>query len=125
MVSTLDEVFVHSVEDLIDFMITEIQELLDLIPEMPVDDIPEPGDFSKEEELDFNSEDMEGNNDREEEREVPLQENQPWLARDVVDIPGKVHNLPRQPEKMLQKYDPKISGLPEDHIKKFILAIKL
>jgi hypothetical protein len=42
-----------------------------------------------------------------------------------VAIPGRVHNLPRHPEKLLPKYDPETSGLPEDHIKKFILAIRL
>jgi hypothetical protein len=87
VVSTPDEVFLHSVEDLIDFTITEIQEPLDLIPETPADDIPEPDDFSEEEELDSDSEDMEGNNGREEEREVPLQDNQPWLAGDVCGHP--------------------------------------
>jgi hypothetical protein len=69
-------------------MIIEIQEPLDLIPETPVDDISEPDDFSEEEELNSDSKDMEGNNGHEEEREVPLQDNQPWLAGDVVDIPG-------------------------------------
>jgi hypothetical protein len=125
VVSTSEEVFVHSVEDLIDFTITEIQEPLDLIPETPADNISEPNDFSEEEELNSDSEDMEGNNDHGEEREIPLQDNQPWLVGDVVVIPGRVHNLPRHPEKMLPKYDPETSGLPEDHIKKFILAIRL
>jgi hypothetical protein len=69
VVSTLDKVFVHSIKDLIYFAITEIQEPLDLIPETPVDDIPEPEEFSEEEELDSDFEDMEGNNSREEERE--------------------------------------------------------
>jgi hypothetical protein len=68
---------------------------------------------------------MEGNNSHEEEREVPLQYNQPWLAGDVVVVPGRVHNIPRHPKKLLPKYDPKTSGSPEDHIKKFILAIGL
>jgi hypothetical protein len=27
--------------------------------------------------------------------------NQPWLARDSLEIPGWVHNLPRHPEKLL------------------------
>jgi hypothetical protein len=125
VVSTPDKVFVHSIEDLIDFMITEIQEPLDLIPETPADDIFEPNDLSEEEEPDSESEDMEENNDREEEREVPLQDNQPWLVGDAVAIPGQVHNLPRHPKKFLPKYDPETSGLPEDHIKKFILAIRL
>jgi hypothetical protein len=88
VVSTPDEVFVHSVEDLIDFAITKIQEPLDLIPEMPADNISEPDDLSEEEEPDSDSEDMEGNNGREEEREVPLQDNQPWLVGDAVAIPG-------------------------------------
>jgi hypothetical protein len=65
-------------------VITEIQEPLDLIPEMPADDISEPYDLSEEEEPDSDSEEMEENNDREEEREVPLQDNQPWLVGDVV-----------------------------------------
>jgi hypothetical protein len=55
VVSTPDEVFVHSVEDLIDFMITEIQEPLDLIPETSVDDIPKLDNFSEEEEVDSDS----------------------------------------------------------------------
>ena len=88
MVSTLDEVFVHSIENLIYFSITEIQEPLDLIPEMPSGDVSEPNDFSEEEEFDSDFEDMEGNNNHEEEREIPLQNNQPWLAGDVVAILG-------------------------------------
>jgi hypothetical protein len=40
-------------------------------------------------------------------------------------LPGLVHNLPRHPEKLLPKFNPETSGFPEDHIKKFILAIIL
>jgi hypothetical protein len=47
------------------------------------------------------------------------------LARDTVVVPGQVQNILRHPKKLLPKYDPKTSGSPEDHIKKFILAIKL
>ncbi len=53
--STPDEVFVQSVEDLIDFAITEIQKPLDLILETSAGDIPEPDDFLEEEELDSES----------------------------------------------------------------------
>jgi hypothetical protein len=105
VVSIPDEVFVHSVEDLIDFVITEIQEPLDLIPETPVGNVSEPNDLSEEEDLDSDFEDMEGNNDHEEEREIPFQDNQPWLARDAIVVPGRIHNLPRHPEKLLPKYD--------------------
>jgi hypothetical protein len=125
VVSTPDEVFVHSIEDLIDFAITEIQDPLDLIPETPAGNVSEQGDYSEEEESNSESGSMEGNNDHEEEREVPPQNNQPWLAGDAVAIPGRIHNLPWHPEKLLPKYDPETSGLPEDHIKKFILAIRL
>jgi hypothetical protein len=31
---------------------------------------------------------MEGNNNHEEGGEIPLQNNQPWLVKDVVVIPG-------------------------------------
>jgi hypothetical protein len=92
---------------------------------MPVDDIPEPEKFLEEEEIESDSKYMEGNNDHGEEREVPLQDNQPWLAGDAVAIPGLVHNIPRHLEKLLPKYDPETSGLSEDHIKKFILVIML
>jgi hypothetical protein len=40
-------------------------------------------------------------------------------------IPGLFHNLPRHPKKLFPKFDPETLGLPEDHIKKFILAIRL
>jgi hypothetical protein len=125
MASTPDEVFVHSVEDLIDFAITKIQEPLDLIPETPADDISKPNDLLEEEETNSDSEDMEENNGHEEEREVPLQGNQTWLAGDAMAVRGRIHNLPRHPEKFLPKYDPENSGFPEDHIKKFILTIRL
>jgi hypothetical protein len=52
-------------------------------------------------------------------------DNQPWLVGDVMVIPGRVHNLPWHPKKLLPEYDPETSGLPEDHIKKFILVIRL
>jgi hypothetical protein len=106
-------------------VITKIQEHFDLIPEMLAENISETENLSEEEEPEFDFEDMEGNNGREEEREVLLQDNQPWLAGDTVAIPGRVHNLPRHPEKLLPKYYLETSGFPEDHIKKFILAIKL
>jgi hypothetical protein len=47
VVDTPDQVFVHTVEDLIDFSITKIEHPLNLIPETPADDISEPDDFSK------------------------------------------------------------------------------
>jgi hypothetical protein len=74
VVSTPDEVFIHSVEELIDFTIIKIQEPFDLIPEMLAADVSEPNDFSEEVEFDSDSEDMEDSNNHEEEREIPLLE---------------------------------------------------
>jgi hypothetical protein len=88
MFITPDEVFIHSVEDLIDFVIIEIQEPLDLILETPAGNIFEPNDCSEEEELNSDLEDMEGNDDHEEEMEIPLQDNQSWLDGDFVVILG-------------------------------------
>ena len=68
---------------------------------------------------------MEDNNDNNEERGNKPQNNQPWLAIVALAILGWVHNLPRHPEKLLPKFDPKTSRFLEDHIKKFILAIRL
>jgi hypothetical protein len=125
VVITPDEVFMHSIKDLIYFPITEIQEPLDFIPEMPADDVSEPNEFSEEEEFNSESEDIEGNNDHNDERGNPPLKNQPWLAKDALALPGLGHNLPHHPEKLLPKFDPKTFGLPEDHIKKFILVIRL
>jgi hypothetical protein len=125
MFNTPNEVFVHIVEELIYFSITKIQEPLNLVPETPVVDVLNPNDFSEEEEFDSDSEYMEGDDNHEEEREILIQNHQPWLAGGVVIVPGQIHNIHWHPEKLLPKYDPETSGLPKDHIKKFILAVKL
>jgi hypothetical protein len=51
--------------------------------------------------------------------------NQPWLARDALTIHKRVHNLPRHPENLFPKFNSETFRLSEDHIKKFILAIRL
>jgi hypothetical protein len=131
VVDTPDQVFVHRVEDLIDFILTEIKHPLIMFHETPTSNYFEPDDFESDEEG-FNSDrsasesdDIEDNNDHNEEMGNPLQNNQPWLARDALEIPGWVHILTRHLEKLLPKIDLETSRLPEDHIKKFILAIIL
>jgi hypothetical protein len=52
-------------------------------------------------------------------------QNQPSLVQDALALLGQIHNSRKHLEKLLPKYDPEVVGLPEDHIKKFILAIKL
>jgi ribonuclease HI len=49
----------------------------------------------------------------------------PWLDQDVVDVPGAQHPLPKHLEKWLPKFDPDSKQIAEDHIKKFMLAIRL
>jgi hypothetical protein len=88
VVESPDQVFVHTVEDLIDFSLTEIEHPLNLIPETPADNFSEPDEFSEEEGFNSGSEDMEDNHDHDEERGNPPQNNQPWLARDALAIPG-------------------------------------
>jgi hypothetical protein len=68
---------------------------------------------------------MEDNNDNNGEWGDQTQYNQPWLEIYYLVIPRQMHNLPRHPKKLLPKYDPETSRLPEDHIKKFILSIRL
>jgi hypothetical protein len=118
VVDTPDQVFVHTVEELIDFSLTKIKHPLNLILETLASNYSELDDFESEEE-EFNSDrlasgsdDMEDSNDNNEERGNPPQNNQPWLARDALVILGRVHNLPRHPEKLLPKFDPETSGLP-------------
>jgi hypothetical protein len=71
VVDTPDQVFVHTVEYLIDFSIIEIKHPLNLIPETPTNDVFEPDDFLEEEEFNSESKDMEDNNDHNEERGNP------------------------------------------------------
>jgi hypothetical protein len=49
----------------------------------------------------------------------------PWLDQDVVAVPGPQHPLPKHPEKWLTKFDPDSKQIAEDHIKKFMLDIRL
>jgi hypothetical protein len=117
--------FVHIVEYLIDISLTKIEHPLNLILETLYSNFFEPNEFSEEEGFNSGFEDMEDNHDHDEERGKPPQNNQPWLAKYALVILGQVHNLPQHLEKLLPKFDPETSGLPEDHIKKFILAIRL
>jgi hypothetical protein len=99
VVDTLDQVFVHIVEDLIDLSLAKIEHPLNLIPKTSYGNYFELDNFSDEE--GFNSEhlvseldDMEDNNDNNEERGNPPQNNQPWLARYALKILRQVDNLP-------------------------------
>ena len=49
----------------------------------------------------------------------------PWLDQDVVVVLGPQHPLPKHPEKWLPKFDPDLKKYVEDHIKKFMLVIRL
>jgi hypothetical protein len=131
VVDTPDQVFVHTVEDLIYLSLTKIEHPLNLIPKTPAGNYSEPDDIESNEEG-FNSncstlesDDIEDNNDHNEERGNLPQNNKLWLEKDALEITGRVHNLPHHLEKLLPKFDLETLGLPEDHIKKFILAIRL
>jgi hypothetical protein len=49
----------------------------------------------------------------------------PWLDQDAVVVPGDQHPLPKHLEKWLPKFDPDSKQIAEDHIKKFMLSIRL
>jgi hypothetical protein len=49
----------------------------------------------------------------------------PWLDQDAVAVPGAQHPLPKHPEKWLPKFDPDSKQIAEDHIKKFMLVVRL
>ena len=51
--------------------------------------------------------------------------NRPWLATDSIAVPGAQHPLPKHPEKILPKFDPGSNVTPEDHIKQFMLSLRL
>jgi hypothetical protein len=50
---------------------------------------------------------------------------QPWLVPDAVFIPGILHDMPKHPEKFLPKFDPDRKDSAEDHVKKFLLSVRL
>ena len=49
----------------------------------------------------------------------------PWMARDAVVVPGVQHPLPKHPEKLLPNFNPESKEPAEDHVKKFMLAVRL
>jgi hypothetical protein len=49
----------------------------------------------------------------------------PWLDQDAVAVLRPQHPLPKHPEKWLTKFDPDSKQIAEDHIKKFMLDIRL
>jgi hypothetical protein len=49
----------------------------------------------------------------------------PWLDQDVVVIPGPQHPLPKHLEKWLPKFDPDSRKSTEDHIKFFMLVVRV
>ena len=51
--------------------------------------------------------------------------NRPWLAADVVVVLRAQHPLPKHPEKLLPKFDLDNDIKPKDHIKQFMLYLRL
>jgi hypothetical protein len=49
----------------------------------------------------------------------------PWLDQDVVVVPRPQHPLPKHPKKWMPKFDPDSKKSTKDHIKKFMLSIRL
>jgi hypothetical protein len=54
-----------------------------------------------------------------------MESNQPWITINALAILGPQNPLPKHPEKLLPKFDPKKAILPEDHIKQFMLSLNL
>jgi len=48
-----------------------------------------------------------------------------WLAQDAVAIPGAMHDLLKHLEKLLPKFNLDHKESPEDHVKKFMLVVRL
>jgi hypothetical protein len=51
--------------------------------------------------------------------------NQSWLVPNVVAVLVAVQPLPKHPEKLLPKFDPDGKDSNKDHIKKFVLVVRL
>ena len=57
--------------------------------------------------------------------QATMSANRPWLVMDVVVVPGAQHPLSKHPEKHFPKFDPNNDITLEDHIKKFMLSLRL
>ena len=51
--------------------------------------------------------------------------NRPWLARNSIVVPKIQYPLPKYPENLLSKFDPDNDVSPKDHIKQFMLSLRL
>ena len=51
--------------------------------------------------------------------------NRPWFIVDVVMVPRAQHPLPKHHEKLLPKFDLDNDVSPEDHIKPFMISLRL
>ena len=56
---------------------------------------------------------------------VNMVANRPWLAADAIPVPGAQHPLPKHPEKILPKFDRDNDVTLEDHIKQFMISLRL
>ena len=54
-----------------------------------------------------------------------MEVNRPWLVVDAIAVSGAHHPLPKHPEKLLPKFDLDNDVLQEDHIKQFMLSLRL
>ena len=51
--------------------------------------------------------------------------NRNWLSTDVVAVPSIQHPLPKHPKNILPKFDPDNDVKLEDHIKEFMISLRL
>ena len=54
-----------------------------------------------------------------------MEAKRPWLVIDSIVVPGSQHPFPKHPKKLLPKFDLDNCVSPEDHIKQFMLSLKL
>ena len=55
---------------------------------------------------------------------VTMAANRPWLAMNVIAVPGAQHPLPKHLETLLPKFDPDNDVTPEDNIKQFMFSLR-
>jgi hypothetical protein len=48
-----------------------------------------------------------------------------WLVPNEVFVHGILHDMPKHPEKLFLKFDPDRKDSAKDHVKKFLLPVRL
>lgn len=84
---------------------------------------PNTTNISDSESSDSSSSDLDSSYNMARNNHLGDDDDQSWLAQDVVAVPKFYHPLPKHPEKVLPIFNPDEKQSAEDHVKQFIMKV--